>query len=254
MVKDPSRAHNAALGRDSPNIFGVILDAVVDAVRAVAALDDPQRGRLYQAVRDAAAPITREDAAVRVGISRKLAAFHLDRLVDAGLLEATFDRPADSGVRVGRAPKRYRATNAPVEVSIPPRQYDLIGEILLDAVERTEAGEQPVDAVRRIARERGRALGTTTRNERKLGRLGPERATAAVTELLAELGFEPAVIDGRIVQRNCPFHRLAQHSPALVCGANRAFVDGLLDGLGASRLHAELAPDDNRCCVVIDVR
>lgn len=218
-------------------------------MRAVAALDDPQRARLYAVVRDAPAPITREVAAEQVGISRKLAAFHLDRLVDAGLLEVSFER--GMSVRIGRTPKRYRASNVDVEVSIPERHYDLVGEILLDAVETAASDESPTDAVRRVAADRGRQLGARTRDERRLGRLGPERAATVVKELLGDCGFEPATCDGQIVQRNCPFHRLAQRSPALVCGINHAFVDGLLDGLGASRLHAALDPDDGRCCVVV---
>ena len=218
-------------------------------MRAVAALDDPQRARLYAVVRDAPEPITREVAAEQVGISRKLAAFHLDRLVDAGLLEVSFER--GMSVRIGRTPKRYRASNVDVEVSIPERHYDLVGEILLDAVETAASDESPTDAVRRVAADRGRQLGARTRDERRLGRLGPERAATVVKELLGDCGFEPATCDGQIVQRNCPFHRLAQRSPALVCGINHAFVDGLLDGLGASRLHAALDPDDGRCCVVV---
>lgn len=222
-----------------------------DVIRAVAALDDPQRARLYRFARDADGPITREDAAERVGISRKLAAFHLDRLVDAGLLDVTFDRPAGATARIGRAPKRYRASNVDLEVTIPERHYDLVGEILLDAVTQTAAGETPADAVARIAHDRGRQLGAATRGNRKLGRLGPERATTVLVELLADLGFEPTRSGERIVQRNCPFHRLAQRSSKLVCSINQRFVDGLLDGLQARRLRADLDPADGRCCVVI---
>ena len=234
---------------DSTRLVSVTVGGVNDAVRAVAALDDPQRARLYAMVRDAPEPITREDAAEQVGISRKLAAFHLDRLVDAGLLEVSFE--GGMSVRIGRTPKRYRASNVDVEVSIPERHYDLVGEILLDAVETAASDESPTDAVRRVAADRGRQLGARTRDERRRGRLGPERAATVVKELLGDCGFEPATCDGQIVQRNCPFHRLAQRSPALVCSINHAFVDGLLDGLGASRLHAALDPDDGRCCVVV---
>lgn len=223
----------------------------MDAIRAVAILDDPQRARLYRFVRSAHAPITRKDAADEVGISRKLAAFHLDRLVDAGLLSVSYDRPAAAATRIGRAPKRYRVSDIDVQISVPERHYDLVGEILLDAVEQAQPGEAPADAVGRVAYNRGHHLGAETRASRKLGRLGLERAATVVTELLAELGFEPATCSERIVQRNCPFHRLAQRSPDLVCGINRAFVEGLLDGLEASRLQAQLDPADGRCCVVV---
>jgi predicted ArsR family transcriptional regulator len=224
---------------------------VTDAVRAVATLDDPQRARLYRVARDADGPITREEAAERVGISRKLAAFHLDRLVDAGLLEVTYDRPPGAAARIGRAPKRYRASTIDLEVTIPERRYDLVGEILLDAVAGAAPGETAADAVARVAHDRGRELGAAARDDRKLGRLGPERAATVLVDLLADLGFEPTGSGERIVQRNCPFHRLAQRSPTLVCGINQRFVDGLLDGLQARRLRADLDPADGRCCVVI---
>jgi predicted ArsR family transcriptional regulator len=223
---------------------------VIHDVRVLAALDDPQRGRLYELARAAEAPITREEAAAHVGISRKLAAFHLDRLVDAGLLEASFDRPA--GVtRIGRTPKRYRVSGLEIHVSIPERHYDLVGEILLEAVEHAAPGEAPTGAAMRVARSRGCELGAHTRASQQLGRLGPERAATVVQRLLTELGFEPAAGNGTIVQRNCPFHRLAQRSPALVCEINRAFVEGLLEGLQTTRLRAELDPADGRCCVVV---
>jgi predicted ArsR family transcriptional regulator len=239
------------MGNVSPTDAGVTVSDVFDAVRAVAALDDPHRARLYRAVRDAGTPVTREDAAREVGISRKLAAFHLDRLVDAGLLEASYDRPAGVAARVGRAPKRYRASDVEVEVSVPERHYDIVGEILVDALSEAHSGTAATDAVDRIAYERGHQLGADARTTRRLGRLGPERATTVLVELLATLGFEPASADGRVVQRNCPFRRLAQRSPTLVCGINRCLVQGMLDGLGASRLAAALSPADDRCCVVV---
>jgi predicted ArsR family transcriptional regulator len=223
----------------------------VDSVHAVAALDDPQRARLYSFVRTARAPVTREEAAAGVGISRKLAAFHLDRLVDAGLLAASFDRPQGDHLRIGRAPKRYVVADVDVTVSIPERSYDFVGEILVDAIAETGHGESPSAAAARVARERGRALGAGLREERRLGRVGPERGLGVVTEVLVDLGFEPAATDEGLVQRNCPFHRLAQRSPELVCGVNCEFVEGLLEGLETSRLHATLAPANGRCCVVV---
>ena len=54
----------------------------------VGALDDDLRRRMYAYCRRAGHSVTRDEAAAHVGISRKLAAFHLDKLVDAGLLWA----------------------------------------------------------------------------------------------------------------------------------------------------------------------
>ncbi|MBO0788607.1 MAG: winged helix-turn-helix transcriptional regulator, partial [Actinobacteria bacterium] len=66
-------------------------------------LADEQRRRIYDFVRRAGAPVTRDQVAGAVGISRKLAAFHLDKLAAAGLLETSFPRPAGLR-RVGRSP------------------------------------------------------------------------------------------------------------------------------------------------------
>jgi hypothetical protein len=47
------------------------------AIRAIAALDDDLRWGMYEFIRAARRPVTRDEAAAAVGISRKLAAFHL---------------------------------------------------------------------------------------------------------------------------------------------------------------------------------
>jgi predicted ArsR family transcriptional regulator len=224
---------------------------VHEAVSRIAVLDDPQRARLYRLARASSAPITREEAASELGISRKLAAFHLDRLVESGLLEVSFERPSGAGVRIGRTPKRYRATAVELEISVPERHYDLVGEILLDAVEQSAPGEEAAEVAERVARDRGWALGAALRAERRLGRLGPERAQTILTELLGDLGFEPAAGPDGIVPRNCPFHRLAQRSPALVCGINLGFIAGIVQGLEATRVAVALEPAEGRCCVVL---
>ncbi len=106
---------------------------------AAAILSDDLRRRMYAFIRAAKAPVTRDEAAASVGISRKLAAFHLDKLVDAGLLVARYANP--SGVRrVGRAPKVYEPSGVDVRVSIPQREHGLLASILLDAVRGQEPG------------------------------------------------------------------------------------------------------------------
>jgi predicted ArsR family transcriptional regulator len=222
-----------------------------DDVSAVAVLDDQQRARLYAFVRKAPGPVTREEAAAAVGISRKLAAFHLDRLVAAELLTASYDRPADATTRVGRTPKRYSPADVELAVTIPVRHYELVGEILLDAVTSAAHDESVSEAISRVSRDHGRQVGAKARSERRPGRIGPERGLAIVAELLVEHGFEPAATPDGLIQRNCPFHRFARRHPALVCGMNRDFVDGILDGLGARRLCATLDPADGRCCVIV---
>ena len=110
---------------------------------AIAVLADDLRRRMYEFIRRADGPVTRDEAAAAVGISRKLAAFHLDKLVDAGLLEAGFARPAGLR-RAGRASKVYAPADVDVQVSIPPREHALLAGILVNAVNSTpgDAGDR----------------------------------------------------------------------------------------------------------------
>ncbi|MEO6885133.1 MAG: helix-turn-helix domain-containing protein [Jatrophihabitantaceae bacterium] len=223
------------------------------AVAAVAALDDDARSALYAFVRAAESPVTREAAAEAVGISRKLAAFHLEKLVDAGLLVSGIE--AVGVPRVGRTPKVYEPASSDLAVHVPPREPEVLAEILVEAV-LTERGDERADqAVMRVARERGFAAGATERDRVRPGRIGSERALGLAGSLLEQHGFEPTRADAGLRLRNCPFHPHASKAPGLVCGLNHAFISGLLDGLQAeASVEAILAPTPGACCVRLQPR
>ncbi|MFJ3102210.1 helix-turn-helix transcriptional regulator [Streptomyces sp. NPDC086835] len=218
-------------------------------VEAVSVLADDVRRTLYNFTRRAHRPVTREEAASDAGISAKLAAFHLDKLVAAGLLHSRYDSPG--GVRrVGRKPKVYEPAETDIRISIPERRPDVLAEILVDAVLEQEQGEDARSAALRTARRRGEELGAVTRSDSRPGRLGPERSVSLTASVLEEFGFEPdrqAPDELRLL--NCPFHPLAARSPQLVCGINHAFLGGFLTGLQAGGIDAVLAPHPGRCCV-----
>jgi predicted ArsR family transcriptional regulator len=206
-------------------------------------------------------PVTRDEAAAHAGISRRLAAFHLDKLVRGGLLTARTDLPA---ARVGRRPKVYEPSQAELTVSVPARQYDLLAELLLDAVNETDqpehaarpAGEIVAAAAHSGAHHRGEAAGAAVRDSNRAGRLGPERALTLAARVLEAGGYEPARPGPRhLVLRNCPFHRLAERSRELVCSINHAFCAGVVDGLdAASAISADLDPVPGLCCVQLHGR
>ncbi len=136
---------------------------------AVAALlTDELRARLYRLVRDRH-PLSRDEAAAAVGISRGLAAFHLDKLVAAGLLRAHSQVPAGGPARVGRRPKVYEPSDLELRITIPERHYELVGELLVDAVAQATPDESPLAAATRIATARGEQLGAYFRQIRALG-------------------------------------------------------------------------------------
>lgn len=221
------------------------------AISAVAVLDDELRRGMYWFIRRARQPVTRDEAAAEVGISRKLAAFHLDKLVEAGLLRARYEAPG--GIRrVGRTPKVYEPTDADVRVSIPERRYEVLAEILMGAVLGERDGETARAAAVRVAQQRGEELGGAERERVRPGRLGAERALTLVQGMLAGHGFEPSREAPTCVRlRNCPFHPLASAAPDLVCGLNHAFCSGILTGLGTDSVHAVLAPQVGECCVEV---
>jgi len=224
------------------------VEAERPSIAAVAALEDGVRHALYRCVRDARRPITREEAAAVVGISRKLAAFHLDKLVTVGLLQARYQ----SGGRIGRAPKVYELSGDDVSVCVPARRPALLAEILLDTVLSARTSERPDRAAHRVARDYGERLGAAERERVRPGRLGAERALALAGSVCEQYGFEPGPSDtdaGAVRLRNCPFHPLAARAPELVCGVNRQFLAGLLDGLGARGVDAVVEPRPGECCV-----
>lgn len=201
----------------------------------MALLTDPMRRSAYQVVAEAGAePVGRDEVAEALGVGRTLAAFHLDKLVDAGLLEVSFARRTGrSGPGAGRPAKLYRRAAGEHVVSVPPRAYLSAAELLAEGVERSGADAAVYDVARQRGREAGEAAG----------------AGADPVEVLAARGYEPEA-DGPLVRlRNCPFHQLAQRFPPLVCGMNLALVEGVLEGAGAAGWSARLDPMPDHCCV-----
>lgn len=218
-----------------------------DAIDAIASLTDEVRRRLYEFARASRRPVSRDEAASAVGISRKLAAFHLDKLVDAGLLTSDFDNA--SAMR-GRPPKVYMTSDVGYAVSIPTRRHELLAEILAKGmVDEDQHGSARVGAVR-AAYQRGVAAAQHVSGRVRRGRIGAERAWKLVEQVLVLNGFEPYhPASGCMRLRNCPFHPMAAAMPDLVCGLNHAFTSGVIAGLPTETVHAVLAPSAGECCV-----
>jgi predicted ArsR family transcriptional regulator len=211
-----------------------------DRWRAIAALVDRTRRALFDYVRRQNRPVSREEAAEAQGMSRGLAAFHLDKLVEAGLLRARYQAPAGRPRGRGRTPKVYESAHEGLAITIPERRYQLIAEILADAVD-----DDPADATtaaQRHARWRGLDLGA---------RLHERGEDGDLLSVLVELGFEPRPgADRQVLLHNCPFHALTARHTALVCGLNHAFLAGLVHAIAAG-VRADLVPRPGACCVTL---
>lgn len=193
----------------------------------VAVLADPVRRELYEYVAGAGHEVGRAEAADALGIARTLAAFHLDKLVDAGLLEVAHRRlTGRSGPGAGRPAKVYRVAVREHLASVPPRDYRGLAMLLAEAVEAAGAEEALVAAARRVPAD-------------------PREPV----ELLAERGYRP-YRDGTVIRsRNCPFHALSEQFPVLVCAMNHALIGALIGGGARVRLD----PLPGECCVVVEM-
>jgi predicted ArsR family transcriptional regulator len=221
-------------------------------IGSLALLGDDQRRRMYIYVREQARPVSREDVARALGVSRKLAAFHLDKLAEQGLLTFHYERPAGrSGPGAGRPAKRYATSDIELEVSIPERRYDLMGRLLVDAVKTESSGDSPRIHAFETARTAGFSLGERVRVERQLRPPGADRALAVAAEVLSDYGFVAHRNADEVTLRNCPFHALSRYAPEIVCGMNQAFIEGLVRGLGNETVEAALQPKPGQCCVTL---
>lgn len=213
-------------------------------VSGVSALAEPARRALYLYVASQPGPVSREQAAEGCDLPAHSAKFHLDRLVDAGLLEVEFRRlTGRTGPGAGRPAKLYRRATREISVSLPERRYDVAGHVLAAAIDRSLAEGLPLrQALAEAAELEGRRIAEET---------APSSADSSqrAEQVLVTHGYEPRTDEAGICLLNCPFDALAKEHTALVCGMNVALVAGVLDAVECEDLEAVLDPEPGLCCV-----
>jgi predicted ArsR family transcriptional regulator len=227
-------------------------DDVDQQLTGLAGLGDPLRRALYRHVVEGGVPVSRDEAALAAGISRPLAAYHLDKLVEDGLLEPRYQRRSGRrGPGAGRPAKHYVRADRQLELSLPARDYARLAELLARAIEADPSGAAQA-ALNRAAAALGAELATEAGNHITPDG-DPDQALAALRGALAARGYEPyEEADGTIRLRNCPFDRIAARHRELVCGANHAMLQALTDRLGGDPpVRAVLDPQPGRCCVAL---
>jgi predicted ArsR family transcriptional regulator len=208
-----------------------------DIERLAAALGDSTRRRIFFLVREAGRPVGKDEVAAEVGIERRLAGFHLDKLVDKGFLQAEFRRVSGrSGPGAGRPPKLYSLADTELSVSLRERHYDLLATLLLRAVQ-DRSGEPEAVVLERVGYEFGRQIGLdeiASRGDDAPGTPGAAREAAnaamlEVTRLLSRYGFAAHVEGGDGIKAcACPFEEVAFDDPDRICGLDRAIWRGIL--------------------------
>jgi len=227
-----------------------------DIGRLVAALGDPTRRRVFFEVRAAGTDRSKDEVATALGLDRRLAGFHLDKLVQHGFLTADFRRDEGrSGPGAGRPAKRYSLADAEVLVALPERHYDLLASLLLQASRDAGAGDAQ-EILERVGHDFGFEVGLA---EVAAGRATPgaplTQAVEGVVRLLSRYGFA-ARQEGESSLRACacPFEELAFHDPERICGLDRAIWRGMLSALapeGDLRVATTRAHGDEACVATV---
>jgi predicted ArsR family transcriptional regulator len=213
----------------------------------IAPLVDTVRRRLYFLVASRTGEVTREEAARALGISRPAATFHLEKLVEEGLLEADYRRVSGRrGPGAGRPARVYRGPAREIRVQIPARDYELMARLLLEGLGEKEMGT-PKGALE-TAREFGTSIGSQARG-RAGKRPNSDRLVRTLTRVLRDRGFEPQSGDVELRLGNCPFHALSRDYRDVVCPMNLSMMKGVLEGLRARNVEAVLDPQPGMCCV-----
>jgi predicted ArsR family transcriptional regulator len=177
----------------------------------------PSRAEVLEYLRNADAAQPVGVVATAVGLHENTARFHLDALIEAGLVR----REAESRNRPGRPRVLYRARPAAND-----QQYHQLAAAMV----RHFAG--PLDDRGTRAEAAGVAWGAEL-----LAALPPTpvEALPRLMGCLARLGYQPELLPGlppSISLRPCPYADLAAKYPEIVCRLHLGLMRGLLEETG----------------------
>jgi predicted ArsR family transcriptional regulator len=216
-----------------------------DPLARVAGLTQPIRRTLYRLVVAEPGGVSAPRAAEATGLRRSTASYHLDKLVEHGLVTVRYERlTGRQGPGAGRPAKIYETGVRAVEISVPPRDYQSVGELMAAAIEQDPATS--FEPLLHLASEHGRQLW------RQHTSTEPTEATwSAVAAVLRGCGYEPAEERRELELRNGPYDALARAHREIICPMNLAIVRGVLDEAAMTDRAAVLSVDASRCCVLI---
>jgi len=198
-------------------------------VERLDALGSPDLRATLSVLRSASGPLSADEVAGELDIPRSVARWRLERLLDAGLLDAGFAERT-GGPGAGRPPKLYAPAPETEALEFPARRYETLFALLAATMPKRRLGA--------VGEEFGRALAREARL--RAGRKPFER----LCEGLGRLGFQTTVESedehgAVLVTPTCPLR------PLVVADDAAAGIDqGMWRGLVASVLRQ---PAEIRC-------
>ena len=216
-----------------------------------AVLADETRYHVYRAIAERpGVDVTVTEIAEQFHLHPNVARMHLTKLEQSGFLTTGFRRSGGGG----RPAKLYRLSDRVLSFGFPPRRYEILARLAVDAL---IAGGGPDDAVR-VCRESGFAEG-----RRLVAEAGGAPATEAeVVDLVRRIGEDQGLLpevdwlDGtlRVTIHNCAFGGISSSAPDVVCPMHRAFLAGVLEvaTVNLGRLEVDsssryISRGDDRC-------
>jgi len=206
-------------------------------------LNQPTRARLFEILGELRRPAGTDELALRLRLHPNGVRLHLERMLEARLLER--ERPRES---VGRPRDMWSIAPGARPGGDPPRAYADLGRWLTDVIASGKTSQRGVEAA---GREIGRKLAPKEGS-------GPRSAQMQTS--LAALGFAPeqhvdSAGDVTYTLCNCPYRAVARGNQDIVCTLHRGVTRGLLDVISPQTTLAAFVPhdpDDAGC--VIELR
>ena len=204
-------------------------------------LAQPTRVRLFELLRDRAAPVGTEELATMLGLHPSGVRLHLERMRAAGLLVR--ERTVQPR---GRPRNSWRLSAEALEQEEHPGAYRQLASWL--------ARSMPADPDRlKEIVAAGRKLGRELAGNADAG-----RPVEAMEGMLGRLGFAPArqLSEGRVRYElgRCPYREAVRENQAVVCCLHEGLTAGLLERLDPSaRLESFVPGDPDRAGCLIEI-
>ena len=198
---------------------------------AIKAVAHPVRLRVLQHLaRTDAASIP--ELAEEAGVHENTVRAHVSALEEAGLLVS--EPRAATGP--GRPGVQYRLTPAGGRID---QEFMGMAELLAAVVARSGIS---AEQLHEIGKDWGRYL---------VGRPGSYPIEERIPDILNDLGFKAAVVDGEVQLSGCPCELLAPDNPLLICGLCSGVIDGVLLACRSDRRLGEEHhdPQARRCSI-----
>ncbi|HWI04664.1 MAG TPA: helix-turn-helix domain-containing protein [Acidimicrobiales bacterium] len=220
------------------------------------ALGDNTRYAIYLELARSSTPRSTAEVAEALGLHANTVRPHLERMREVGLLAVHTDNRGS----VGRPQNRYALAPDAPSLGLEPPAFPVLARMLNEVAAAAGAGthlsaEAGADQGRALA-EAYAARAAKSGDGSRQPRPG---CVAAVTGMLAELGFDPAVVEddklATIAFTHCPYAELAAAHPEVVCHLHRGLIEGFVESIGGAGVDRfRTLADRDPCRVELSIR